>query len=122
MITLPPEIEQAARALGQALRANLATQAYLEAEQRVETDPEAAALEKELYAIYEALIARQQRGEQIRREEVQAFYALRDRFFSHPLVQERESALQAVKSLFIEAAVELSAPLGADYTKLVQKG
>lgn len=122
MTTLSPEIEQAARALGQALRANPATQAYLEVEQRVAADPEAAALEKELYATYEALIARQQKGEQIAHDEVQAFYALRDRFFSHPLVQERESALQPVKSLFIEAAVELSAPLGADYTKLAQKG
>lgn len=122
MTTLSPEIEQAARTLGQALRANSATQAYLETTGRVAADPEVAALEKEVYATYEALIARQQKGEQIPREEVQAFYALRDRFFSHPLVQERENALQPVKSLFIEAAVELSAPLGVDYTKLTQKG
>lgn len=122
MTTLSPEIEQAARLLGQALHANAATQAYLEAAQRVETDPEAAALEKELYDTYEALIARQQKGEQIPHKEVEAFYALRDRFFSHPAVQERENALQPVKSLFLETAVEISAPLGVDYTTLARKG
>ncbi len=122
MSPITPEIEQAARALGQALRANPAAQAYLEASQRVAADPEVAALEKELYETYESLIARQQKGERIQREEVQAFNVLRNRFFSHPLVQERESALQPLKSLFIEAAVEISAPLGVDYTKLAQKG
>lgn len=122
MTTISPTIEQAALALGQALRANPVTQAYLEANQRVAADPEAGALEKELYATYEALIARQQKGEQIPPEDVQAFYALRDRFFSHPLVQERENALQPLKSLFIEVAVEISTPLGVDYTKLAQKG
>jgi len=122
MTTLSPEIEQAARTLGQALRAHPAVQAYLEAAQRVTTDPEAAALEKQLYATYEALIARQQAGEQIPRAEVQAFYDLRDRFFSHPVVQERENALQPLKSLFLETGVELSALLGVDYTTLAQKG
>lgn len=121
MTTISPEIEQAARTLGQALRANPVTREYMKVRQRVEADPEAAALEKEMYAKYEALIARQQKGEQIPREEVEAFYALRNRFFAHPLVAERENALQPLKSLFAEVAVEISAPLGVDYTTLVQK-
>jgi len=121
-MNLSPEIEHAARVLGQALRDQEATRLYLEARRSVETDSEAVALEKEMYATYEALIARQQAGEQIPRKEVEAFYAIRDRLFSDPLVMERESALKPLKSLFLETAEEISAPLGVDYTNLAKKG
>jgi len=121
MTTLSPEIEQAARALGQALRAQPAMEAYLAAAQRVAADAEASELEKQVYAVYEALIARQQAGEQIPRAEIQAFYTLRDRFFSHPLVEERENALQLLKGLLLETAARLSEPLGVDYTILARK-
>lgn len=119
---LSAELEQAARNLGQILRQKYATRAYLEASQQVALDADANAFEAEMYATYEALIARQQAGEQISQDEVQAFYALRSRFFNHPLVIEREEALKPLKSLFAEVAVELSTPLGIDYTTLAQKG
>jgi len=121
-MNLSPEIEQAARALGQNLHNQEVTRAYLGARQRVETDPEASALEKEMYAWYEVLTARQQAGEQLSRDEVEAFHALRNRFFNHHLVSERETALRPLKSLFAEVAVEISFPLGADYTILTQSG
>ncbi len=120
-MTLAHEIEEAARVLGESLRANPTTQAFLEASRRVADDAEVSALEKELYATYEALSARQQAGETIPREEVEAFYALRTRVFNHPLVKEREDARQPLKSLFAEVAIEISTPLGVDYTNLVLK-
>ncbi len=121
MTKLSTEIEQAARALGQALRAQPSTQAYLEAAQRLEANPDVCNLEKTLYATYDALIARQQAGESIPQSEIQAFYELRDRFFGHPLVQEREQALHDLKELFQETVARLTASLGVDYTQLAQK-
>jgi len=118
---LNPEVEEAARILGKSLGDQEVTQHYLEARKRVEADAEVNALEKELYTTYENLIARQQAGQQIPRDEVEAFYALRNRVFAHPLVQERENALQPLKSLFSEVVVEISAPLGVDYSALIEK-
>lgn len=115
------EIEQAALALGRALRDAPAMSHYLEARQSVEKDAEASAVEKELYATYEVLIARQQAGKQIPQQELEAFNALRSRFFTHPLVQDRENSLQPLKSFFAEVAFEIGAPLGVDYTTLAQK-
>lgn len=120
-MALTTEIEEAARLLGESLRAHAVTRAFLVASQRVESDPEASSLEKEMYSTYEALIARQQAGETIPREEVEAFYALRTRVFNHPLVKERENARQPLKSFFAEVATEISAHLGLDYSTLVQK-
>ena len=121
-MNLAPEIEQAARTLGQILHDQEVTRAYLEGCQRVETDPEASALEKEMVALYQALITRQQAGEQLSHDEVEAFHALRNRFFKHPRVSEREAALRPLKSLFAEVAVEISFPLGVDYMILAQPG
>jgi len=115
---LSEELKQAAQALGQSLRATDVVQAYLDAQARLQADPQAASLEERFQKLYQDLMARQQAGEQLTRAEVDEFYALRSQAQSHPLIAERDFALSQVKSYLAKVALDLSQQSGVDYTTL----
>lgn len=116
----PEEIKKAAQTLGKSLHQDDYLRGYLEAVEAFQADPEARELEEKLYATYEALLARQGAGEQISREEIQAFYDLRRQAQLHPLISKRDQALQFIKPYLAEVADEISASLGVDYTALAR--
>lgn len=118
MVILPDELKQAAQALGQALRTTDVVQTYLDAQARLEADPEARSLEERLQKLYRDLLTRQQAGEQLDRAEVDKYYALLSQTQSHPLIAERNSALSQLKTYFADVALHLSYGLGLDYTAL----
>lgn len=115
---LPEELTQAAQAFGQSLRTAPAVQEYLKAQQALLADAEARDLDERTQKLYEELVARQQAGEQLPRAEVDAFYALNRQARAHPLIAERDAALQMVKSTFVNVGEDLSITLGFDYTDL----
>ncbi len=119
VVELPEEVRQAAAALGDALAATDEVQAYLQAQARLEADPEARALEDRFQALYQDLLARQQAGQELPPEKVQTFYALRLEVQRHPLIARRDLALSRLKGYFADVALDLSTRLGADYTALV---
>ena len=115
---LPQNIQDAARALSEAILADPQAKAYQSALAALENDPQAAALEKRFMDLYTDLIARQQKGEQLTEQEVQPFYALRAEYSAHPLVTARNDALGTFKPLLAEAGENISAQLGLDFTEL----
>jgi len=117
---LSDELEQAAQALGQSLRANEYVQAYLQALARVRADPEVNSLEEHFSKLYDDLLARQRAGEQLSQAEVDEFYAVRSRAQSQPLIAERDSTLSQLKSYLAQVALDLSNDLGVDYTALAR--
>jgi cell fate (sporulation/competence/biofilm development) regulator YlbF (YheA/YmcA/DUF963 family) len=114
------ELENAARALGMALSASEPVQRYRQAVAECETDSQASELEAQLYAMYDELISRQQRGEIISRNEVEAFNALKRRVYQQPRIREREAALMDVKRYFVQIADEINFPLGVDFALLAR--
>lgn len=118
---LSEELQKACEALGRALAASPAVQEYRQAQARLEDDPEARSLEEEFQTLYQRLLARQQAGEELPREEVDRFYRLRNQVESHPLIVERDLALSELKGYFADVAFQLSALLGADYTALARR-
>ena len=104
---LSDELEQTAQALGQSLRATEDAQAYLQAQARVQADPEASPLDERLSGLYQELLARQRAGEQLAQAEVDEFYALRSQAQSQPLIAERDFALSQLKSYLAQAALDL---------------
>lgn len=119
---LPDAIKNAAQELGKSLRHAEFMQSYLQAVEEFQADAAAVELEQQLLSLYQQLIARQQAGEQIGREETKAFYDLRQRVQSHPLIIRRNEALQTIKPFLADEADEISIPLGMDYTSLVRPG
>jgi cell fate (sporulation/competence/biofilm development) regulator YlbF (YheA/YmcA/DUF963 family) len=117
---LTEELRTAARALGEALHGSRAVLAYFKASPDCEADPEAVGLEKRLLALYEELIARQQRGEILQRSEIDAFNALRRQVYEHPRIADREAAMTLVKPHFAEIADEINLPLGVEFAALAQ--
>lgn len=111
-------IFQAAQALGEALNDTPELRAYRQAAGAVAADAQAAALESEVNALYEALITRQRAGETLSQAEVDDYYSLRGRLAQHPLIVEREERLKAVRELFQGAGGILSSTLTMDYTAL----
>jgi cell fate (sporulation/competence/biofilm development) regulator YlbF (YheA/YmcA/DUF963 family) len=120
MVALTEEIKNTARQLGQALRLEESVRLYLDAVAESQTDSEASALEKKVYSVYEALIIRQQSGEQLNQQEIQAFNELRHQMLSHPIISKRNEALRLVKSYLAQVADEISQTLGIDYTTLAR--
>ncbi|MBC7226092.1 MAG: YlbF family regulator [Thermoflexales bacterium] len=118
---LSEELQRACEALGRALASSEPVREYLEAQARLEADPEARALEEEFQALYQSLLARQQAGEDLPREEVDRFYRLRNQAESHPLIVERDIALSELKQYFADVAFQISTLLGADYTALARR-
>jgi len=119
---LTDELQNAARDLGEALRASSSVQAYLKAEAGCEADPEASELEKRLLALHQELLGRQQRGEALQRSEIGAYNVLKDRVHYNPRIQERDAALSEVKQTFTAIADELSFPLGIKFASLAKAG
>lgn len=112
------ELLESARELGTALSESRTVQSYLKAKAEAQNDPEAAALEAHMLEVYQALITRQQNGEQLTQPEVQEFYKLRNQVQVHPLIKARDSALAQVKALFAEAGAEITNQLGVDFPTL----
>lgn len=119
-VMLPEDLQNAARTFGEALHASQAVQKYLEALADCQANPETAKLEGQMLAMYEDLIARQQRGENLRRSEIDAFNTLKRQVYQNPLIAERESALTIVKRYFVEIADEINFPLGVVFSALAQ--
>lgn len=117
---LTEEIRIAARQLGQSLRQEDYIRAYLDALNECQADPEASALEKKMYEVYEALIARQQAGEQLSQEEIRSFNELRRQVQANPLISRRNNMLNLAKPYLSQIADEISFPLGVDYTALAK--
>lgn len=115
---LPETIQNAAQVLGKSLRADGLIHSYLEAVEQFRADPQASQLEKQLYDLYNTLIARQQAGEQLSREDTQPFYELRRQVQTHPLISKRENELRLIRPYLADIADEISASLGMDYTAL----
>lgn len=120
MMTINEEIQNVAHALGKSLHDNDFIQSYLEALKEFESDPQAKELEQQLYNLYDSLISRQQAGEQLGQEEIQAFQELRRRVQTHPVISKRDTELRLVKPYLAEVADEISAELGIDYTTLAR--
>lgn len=117
---LSDELRDAAESLGRTLRATDVVQTYLEAQERLEADPEARSLEARLQGLYQHLLARQQAGEELSQDEVDEFYALRGQVQSHPLIAGRNFALSQLKRYFADVALDLGSQLGADFTTLAR--
>jgi cell fate (sporulation/competence/biofilm development) regulator YlbF (YheA/YmcA/DUF963 family) len=117
---LNEDITTAAQLLGKALRKDSYLRDYLEAVERFKADPEASELEARLYRLFDQLTARQQAGDQLTRQEVDGFYALRNQVGVNPRVAERDSFLQTLKPYLAEIADEISGMLGVEYTELAR--
>jgi cell fate (sporulation/competence/biofilm development) regulator YlbF (YheA/YmcA/DUF963 family) len=117
---IPEEIGNTARELGLSLRQMNFMRDYLAVVDELENNPEAGQLEDQLYSMYDELIARQQAGEMLSREETQAFYELRRQVQEHPLISKRDYLLRNLKPSLAEVADEISAQLGVDYTILAR--
>ena len=117
---LTEDIKNVAQRLGQTLRQDSHVRAYVEALKKLESDPEAKALEKKMYDMYEALLARQQASERLSQQEIQAFNELRRQVMSHPLISQRDEMLRLLKPQLAEIADEIGFALGIDYTVLAR--
>lgn len=117
---LPQNIQDAARALTEAILADPQAKTYQDAVSAFEANPEAVALEKRFMDFYNALIARQQNGEKLEQQEVEKFYAMRAEYSAHPLIVARNDALGAFKPLMAEAGENISAQIGLDFTELAR--
>ena len=119
-MSLSPELEAAARQLGQSLQQDESVRAYLDALMKTQTDSQASALEEKMYEIYKALIARQQVGEILSQEEILPFNEVRQQVQSHPLISRRNEMLRQARPYLNQVAEEISFPLGVDYTALAK--
>jgi cell fate (sporulation/competence/biofilm development) regulator YlbF (YheA/YmcA/DUF963 family) len=118
-MALSSEVRQAAEALGQALSATVVMRTYLRAQARVEEDAEARSLESEMNALHDKLVARYRAGQEVGREEVDAFYALRHKVQRNPLIAGRNLARSQLRRYLADVALDLGVQLGADYRALV---
>lgn len=117
---LPQEIQDAIQALSEALLADPQAKAYQDAILAFENDPAASALEKRFMDFYADLTARQQKGEELKQEEIQQFYAMRSEYSVNPLIIARNDALGAFKPLLAEAGEQISTQIGLDFTELAK--
>jgi cell fate (sporulation/competence/biofilm development) regulator YlbF (YheA/YmcA/DUF963 family) len=120
MMALSEELMQAAQAFGQALRATDVVQTYLDAQARLEADPEASSLEGRVSQLYQDLAARQRAGQLLTQAEVDEYYALRSQAQGHLLITTRDLVLGQLKGYLAEVALDLSNELGVDYTVLAR--
>jgi cell fate (sporulation/competence/biofilm development) regulator YlbF (YheA/YmcA/DUF963 family) len=114
------EILQAARELGEAVRANPLMQEYLNAKEAAEKDEALQQLQRELETFHNELLLRQQVGEAIPSNEVSQYYRLRDQMLNHPLYARQQAALRAVRAIFEQAGDALSSILTIDFTEFVK--
>ena len=114
------EIQDAVRALSDALLSDPQAKDYQEAVTAFENDPEAVALEKRFMDFYTDLTYRQQKGERLNQQEIQQFYAMRAEYSSNPLIIARNDSLSAFKPILAEAAEQISAQIVLDFTELAR--
>lgn len=114
---LPQNIQDAARALSEAILSDPQAKTYQDAVSAFEANPEAVTLEKRFMDFYNALITRQQNGEKLEQQEVENFYAMRNEYSAHPLIIARNDAFGAFKPLLAEAGEQINAQLGLDFTE-----
>ena len=114
------EIKDAARQLGQALSQDDYIHLYLDALWETRTDPDAGALEKKMYEVYEGLIERQQADEELNQEDTRAFYELRHQVQNHPLIAKRNDMLNSIRPYLRQIAEEISSVLGVDFAALAR--
>ena len=117
---LDEKIRAAALQLGQVLREDERVQAYLDALKETQSNPEASALEKRMYEVYEGLVTCQQVCEQPDPELNRAFYELRHRVQTHPLISKRYEMLSALRPHLNEVAGEINFVLGIDFSALAR--
>ena len=117
---LPQDIQDAVRALTDALLADPQAKPYQQAVTALESDPEASVLEKRFMDLYDQLVTRQQNGEQLSQQDVEPFYALRSEYNANTLVAARNNALGAFKPLLAEAGEQISIQIGLDFTELAR--
>lgn len=115
---LTEEITQTARQLGKALRTHQSVLAYIKARDLCIADPTASVLEQRMLDMFEDLITRQNRGEELQRSDIDAFNKLKSQVYRHPLIAERENTLQWVKTDFAGVADEINFPLGVEFPTL----
>lgn len=120
-MSIPEDIEGAARELGRALNQTPAVQRYLAAAEQAAQDDELRALEARLSEVYAALSAREQAGQALSRAEINAYHNLREQVRRHPLYAAREEALKQVKLTFASASEALSSTLTVDFNSLVEE-
>lgn len=117
---LTEEIKIAALQLGQALRQDEDVLMYLDAVEKIQADPDASALERKMYEVYEGLIARQQAGEDLSEEDTRAFYELRQQVQIYPLISRRHECLSFIRPRLAQVAEEISFVLGVDFVGLTR--
>jgi cell fate (sporulation/competence/biofilm development) regulator YlbF (YheA/YmcA/DUF963 family) len=119
-MNMSDELKQAARAFGESLRQHASVQAYLQAQARLEVDPEARDLEERFSAMFQNLSSRQRAGENLSPAEVDEFYALRNQAQANHLISERDMALNLVKGYFVEVGSDLNRAVGINYVTLAK--
>ena len=117
---LPQDIQNAARDLANALLADPLAKAYQSAIADFDKDIKAAAVEKSFMDLYAGLIKCQHKGESFSQAEAQQFYAMRNQYYTHPLVVSRNNAMGAFKPLLADAAEQISMQIGLDFTELAK--
>lgn len=118
-MTLPSEIDQAARALGEAVRENAAAQAHLQAAQRCAADAQAQRIKARLEATYEDLLRRQTAGEVLSTGEIDTYYQLEREVRANPALAQEEQALDQLKDLLTEIHGLLTNELGFSLRDMV---
>jgi cell fate (sporulation/competence/biofilm development) regulator YlbF (YheA/YmcA/DUF963 family) len=118
MTTLSPELQQAARDFGAALRQHETVQGYLQAVSALAADPEAGALDERFASLHAALVARQRAGKNLPADEVQVYYALHAEVTGHPLIEERNHALTMAKGYLANVGLDFNRAVELDYVTI----
>ncbi len=117
---LDEKIRDAALQLGQALHQDERVQAYLDALDATQSDPQASALEQKMYEAYEGLVTCQQVCEQPDPELSRTFYELRHQVQTHPLISKRYNMLSILQPHLNEVAEEINFILGVDFSAMAR--
>jgi cell fate (sporulation/competence/biofilm development) regulator YlbF (YheA/YmcA/DUF963 family) len=112
------ELEQTAKKLGQDLRNMPEVVAYLQAAQAVQENAEAVALEEKFLTLYQQLVAQEQAGQALDKNQLTEYYQLREQVRFHPLIAAREEQLQMAKLIFADVGQILTSALGIDFSAL----
>ncbi|MBK8904295.1 MAG: YlbF family regulator [Anaerolineaceae bacterium] len=115
MTTLSPELQQAAQEFGRALRDHDAVQQYLQAVANLTADAAASQLDEQFESVRAALVARQRAGEDLPIDEVQAFYALREKVVGNAQIEHRDHALTMAKGYLANVGADLNRAAGLDF-------
>lgn len=118
MTTLSPELQEAARDFGLALRQHESVQQYLQAVASLTADAEAQALDEQFETIRADLVARQRTGEDLPVDEVQAFYAMRTAVTANPLIEARDDGLNMAKGYLANVGADLNRALTLDFVTI----